>query len=196
MSLFVTRLRRLLPCALLATLGFLAFDSVLSPAVAQEWRVNKAKSSVSLQLTVDGQAIEAQFANYKFDIRFDPDEPEDSQITGMIDMTSLSTGDAQRDALLYSPEWLNGAVHPALRLASTAIKQVDDGNYQMQTDLTVKDVTKRIVVPLIVEDEGTSGKIRAQINTSRSAFGIGQGADDASDDLAITINLTATHLTN
>jgi polyisoprenoid-binding protein YceI len=194
MSLLVERSRQLWSRALISALTVLTLAAV-SPADAQEWQVNKARSSVSLQLVIGGETVEAQFAGYKFDIRFDPDEPSEGEITGTMDATSLSTGNPERDALLYSPEWLNGATFPVLKIAAASMKERDPGSYLMQADVTAKGVTKRLAVPLIVEDEGNSGKIHAEIRASRRAFGIGQ-ASEGPDELAIVIDLSATHLTN
>ena len=194
MSLLVERLRQVWFCALILAPTIL-ISSAISPADAQEWQVNKARSGVSLQLVARGEAVAAQFAGYKFDIRCDPDEPAEGEIAGTIDATSLQTGNPERDALLYSPEWLNGAAFPMLKIAAASIKEREPGSYLMQADVTAKGVTKRLAVPLTVEDEGTSGKIHAEIRASRLAFGIGQ-ASDGSDELAIIIDLTATHLSN
>jgi polyisoprenoid-binding protein YceI len=189
---FVSPSRWLLPCLSMLACSLLACAVPGGVASAQEWTVNKGKSSVSVQLSMDGQQVEGRFANYKTEILFDPEEPSDGKIAMVIDATSIRTGDPQRDAALFSPQWLNGSAYPDIRLSSRTIKDLDAGSYRMEADLTIRGVTKRVTVPLTVEDEGTSGKIQAELRTSQAAFGIG----GSGDEIALILDLTATHLTN
>ena len=188
MSRLVARLRQLLPSLLVPALLLFTPDG----ADAQEWSVNKAQSSVALQLSMDGQPVEARFGAYKFEISLDPEEAADGKIAGMIDASSLSTGDAARDAVLYGPDWLNAAAHPTIRLTSVRIREQEAPAYRLDADLTLRGVTKRVSAPLTVTDEGTAGKIYAELKVSPAAFGVGGGAGE----MRIVINLTATHLTN
>ena len=192
MSRFVSRLRRLLTCASVLAFSVLACAAGGSSASAQEWSVNKARSSVSIRLSMDGQPVEGRFSAYRMEILFDPEEPGDGKIAAAIDATSVRTGDSQRDAVLFSPEWLNGGAFPDIRLVSRRIKEMDAGRYRMEADLTIKGVTKRLVVPLTIEDAGTNGKIQAEVRASQAAFGIG----GAGDEVSLVFDLTATHLTN
>lgn len=195
MSCCVSRWRRLLPQICALVFSAIAWISAPSPATAQEWTVSKAKSSVSVQLFIGGQAVEGRFGNYKADIVFDPEEPADGEISITIDTASLRTGDAQRDAALFSPQWLNGGAYPNIRLTSRTIKELDAGSYRMEADLTIKGITKRIIVPLSVEDKGTDGKIQAEARASQAAFGLGT-AGGSNEDIAFTLDLSATNMTN
>jgi polyisoprenoid-binding protein YceI len=194
MSHSVARLRRLLPCALIVAVFAVVACAGGAPAAAQEWRVNKAKSSVTLQLSMDGQPVEGRFGTYKFEIRFDPEEPTDGEITALLDASSISTGDLARDAVLYGPEWLNASAFPTIRLSSASIREKTTPEYSLQADMTLRGVTKRIAVPLTIDDQGTAGKIYAEARLDPAAFGIRPNAGAA--DMLLVINLTATHLTN
>jgi polyisoprenoid-binding protein YceI len=191
---FVPRLRGLAPCVFVLILSALIWTAGASPAAAQEWKVDKRRSSVTVQLSMDGQPVEGRFGGYKAEILFDPEEPGDGAISIVIDAASLRTGDIQRDATLFSPQWLSGGAYPDIRLTSRTIKEIDAGNYRMEADLTIKGVTKRVAVPLTVEDEGTDGEIQAEARASQAAFGLGRA--EASDEITLVINLAATNLTN
>jgi polyisoprenoid-binding protein YceI len=195
MSCCVSRWRRLLPQISALACAAIAWIAGPSPATAQEWTVSKAKSSISVQLFVGGQAVEGRFGNYKANIVFDPEEPADGKISIIIDSASLRTGDPQRDAALFSPQWLNGSAYPDIRLTSRTIKELDAGSYRMEADLTIKGITKRIIVPLSVEDEGVDGKVQAEARASQAAFGLGTGSA-SNEDIAFTLDLSATNMTN
>jgi polyisoprenoid-binding protein YceI len=195
MSRFVARLRRLLPFFSILALAGLITGIGAGPAAAQEWRVNKAKSNILLQLSVDGQPVEGRFSYYKAEILFDPEEPEDAKISTIIDVSSLRTGAPGFDAMLTGPEWLNAGRSQAIRLNSVSIKEKDSPDYRMEADLTIRGVTKRVSVPLKLEDHGADSKIQAQIRFNPRAFGINPGGG-ASEEMQITLDLAATHLTN
>lgn len=195
MPRLVSRSRRL-PAFFLMTLLSCLGSASLSPAGAQEWKVNKAKSRVSLQLSMDGQPVEAQFGNFKIEMRFDPEDPAEGEITAILDAASLRTGDPARDAALTSSDWLNAAGHPAIRLTSLNIKETDSGRYRMDANLTVKGVTKRVAIPLAIDDEADAGNVQAQLRVSRSAFGIGPAGGGSDENVSIVLELAATHLTN
>jgi polyisoprenoid-binding protein YceI len=192
MSRLVARLRRLLPCFPVLALAGLVLGTGISTAEAQEWRVNKQKSNILLQLNVDGQPVEGRFSYYKAEVLFDPEEPEDAKISAVIDATSLRTGAPGFDAMLGGPEWLNTGTHNAIRLKSVSIKEKNSPAYRMEADLTIRGVTKRVTVPLKLEDLGADSKIQAEITFNPSAYGIRANAEE----VKIVFDLSATHLTN
>jgi polyisoprenoid-binding protein YceI len=81
--------------------------------------------------------------------------PEDRLATKLnvsIDMASIDTGDAGRDAHLHGNDFLDVAGFPTMTFASTSIAAKSDA-YVLKGDLTIKGVTKP--VSLDVEFEGT-----------------------------------------
>jgi polyisoprenoid-binding protein YceI len=196
MSRLVSRSGLLPAFFLMIVLACLGFGASLAPASAQEWKVNKAKSRVSLQLSMDGQPVEGQFGNFKIEMRFDPEEPGDGEITAILDAASLRTGDTARDAALASADWLNAASHPAIRFTSLTIKETDAGRYRMDANLTIKGVSKRVTIPLAIDEEADGGNVQAQLQVSRGAFGIGPAGGGRDENVSIVLDLAATHLTN
>ena len=195
MPRLVARMRRLMPCILIAVFTCLLVSGALSPASAQEWKVNKAKSRVTLATTIDGQPVEGRFSYYKPDITIDPEEPSYGKVAIAIDAASLQTGAPGFDAMLAGPDWLNAGAHPAIKLASVSIKEKDAPSYRMEADLTVRGVTKRISAPITIEDAGVDGVLRTEIRFNPRAFNVGP-ASAGTEEMVITVDLTATHLTN
>lgn len=192
----LTSVRRLVPHALVLALAGGLFGASALPASAQEWSVNKSKSQVTLQISMDGQPVEGRFAAYRFNIDFDPEEPGHGKIAAEIDATSLSTGEPARDATLYGPDWLNAGAFPVIRVSSVRIRGKTAPDFRMEADVTLKGITKRVAVPMTVDDAGDLGRIQAEIPVSPAAFGIGQGTAGGADGMVIAIDLAATHLTN
>ncbi|HZQ86666.1 MAG TPA: YceI family protein [Acidimicrobiales bacterium] len=81
------------------------------------------------------------------------EKPEDSSVVVTIDVPSVSTGDAQRDGHLLSPDFFDAETYPAITFRSTKVVPVKGGDWKVTGDLTVRDVTKPVV--LDVEFEGS-----------------------------------------
>jgi len=81
------------------------------------------------------------------------EKPEDSSVTVTIDVPSVTTGDAQRDGHLLSPDFFDAETYPAITFRSTKVEETKGGDWKVTGDLTVRDVTKPVV--LDVEFEGS-----------------------------------------
>ncbi len=64
-------------------------------------------------------------------------------IEGIVDASTITTFDADRDGHLQSPDFFDTAVHPELRFTSTSF-DVDGDELVVTGDLTVKGVTKAV----------------------------------------------------
>ncbi|MGQ0679335.1 MAG: YceI family protein [Actinomycetota bacterium] len=61
---------------------------------------------------------------------------------------SIDTGLALRDAHLRSPDFLDARRHPYLRFESTGLERAESGTYKLSGNLTIKAVTRPIVLDL------------------------------------------------
>ena len=72
-------------------------------------------------------------------------------MTAEIDLSSINTGQEQRDAHIKSADFFEVETYPTMTYRSTGIR-VEDGDYILDGDLTLKGVTKS--VPLHLELNG------------------------------------------
>lgn len=92
------------------------------------------------------------------------ERPEDSRVDVTIRAASIDTGDAQRDAHLRSPDFLDVERFPDVTFRSTSVRPAGAGDrYEVVGDLTIRDVTRPVT--LDVEFEGVAvdpwGALRA-----------------------------------
>jgi polyisoprenoid-binding protein YceI len=79
------------------------------------------------------------------------EDPAGSEVTAEIDLASINTGNEQRDAHIKSADFFEVETYPTMTYKSTGIR-VEDGEYVLDGDLTLKGVTKS--VPLRLELNG------------------------------------------
>jgi polyisoprenoid-binding protein YceI len=73
------------------------------------------------------------------------DDPLESEVEVVIDAASLSTGAADRDGHLKSADFFDVESYPEIRFVSTSVTP-DGSSWKLEGDLTIKDVTKSVVL--------------------------------------------------
>jgi polyisoprenoid-binding protein YceI len=79
------------------------------------------------------------------------ENPLASSVTAEIDLGSINTGNDQRDAHIRSADFFEVETYPTMTYKSTGVR-VEDGEYVLDGDLTLKGVTRS--VPLRLELNG------------------------------------------
>jgi len=106
------------------------------------------------------------------------ERPEDSRVEVLIEAASIDTRDATRDEHLRSADFLDVEHYPEIKFTSTSLRPGDIGHWDMTGDLTVRDVTRQVL--LDVEFSGATvdpwGNLRSGFEAStridRDQFGI------------------------
>ncbi len=80
--------------------------------------------------------------------------PEDSSVDVSIAVASLNSGEAARDEHLRSADFFDAETYPTIAFKSTSVEHAGGENWKMTGDLTVRDVTRPVV--LDVEFEGAT----------------------------------------
>jgi polyisoprenoid-binding protein YceI len=78
-----------------------------------------------------------------------------AKVSFSADINSISTGQEQRDGHLKSGDFFDAENFPKLTFASTSMVKVEDENYTITGDLTIKGTTKEVI--LKAEFGGTMG---------------------------------------
>ncbi len=78
--------------------------------------------------------------------------PEQSSVEVDVDVASVESADQRRDDHLRSPDFFHVENHPKMTFRSSKVERAGDGEWDVTGDLTIRDVTKPVV--LRVEFEG------------------------------------------
>ena len=92
----------------------------------------------------------------KFDVALDLDDqdPTRAAVEVTVDVASLTTNEARRDAHLKSPDFFDAETYPTITFRGTRIEQVGAGEYKLIGDLTVKDQTRPVALTVTEEGRG------------------------------------------
>ena len=81
-------------------------------AAASEWSVKPEASQIAFEATGGGYTTKGTFGQYRAEIEFDPDAPEQTAVRVLLNMNSAATGTADADEALKSAEFFNPAQFP------------------------------------------------------------------------------------
>jgi len=102
--------------------------------------------------------VRGSFRKIEGTLDFDPANPAAGSVEAVIDVASMdSTGVEQRDQHLLSADFLDVEKYPTITFKSTRV-EVKGNNTEAKVygDLTVKDVTKEVVLDVEFHGEGTT----------------------------------------
>ena len=130
------------------------------------------------------------------------ESPFDSSVTATIDLSSIDTGNPDRDAHIRSADFFDVDTHKTMTYRSTGVRLDDDG-YVLDGELTLKGVTRPISLRLDLggfgQDPygGTRAGFTATGEIKRSDFGVDfnavleTGGVVVADKVAIALEIEA-----
>lgn len=109
------------------------------------WNVDNAHSSIhfAVKHMVISQS-KGHFSNYKLSVNSSAADFSDAQIELDIDVNSISTGMNDRDNHLRSADFFDVAKYPSIVFKSTSFTKINEEDYVLKGNITIKDVTKEI----------------------------------------------------
>ena len=152
---------------------------IASPLTAQTtWKADKVHSSVNFTVThMVISEVNGQFKDFDATLTAAKPDFSDAQITATIKTASINTDNDQRDTHLRSDDFLNAEKYPAMTFTSTKIEKTGDGTFAITGDLTIRDITKPVVLDTkftgqVVTPWGvTAAGFKATTTIDRTEFG-------------------------
>lgn len=159
---------------------------------AQELTQNVDKTVVSFKIKNMGFAVKGRFKKVNISSNFNANDLDNSFINSTILVNSIDTGNKKRDKHLINKDFFEASAYKKIQLTSSKIKKISTGNYQLTGKLTVKKVTKEIVVPLQVIETSSSVTVKSSFSINRLDYGVGKSSWTMSDIVKIQLVYTAT----
>jgi polyisoprenoid-binding protein YceI len=92
--------------------------------------------------------VDGFFRNFEAIASSSTNDFSDLEVELHIDMDSVDTNDGQRDAHLKSGDFFESEKFPVMTFKSTRLEPIANGNYKMHGDLTIKGITKTVVLDM------------------------------------------------
>lgn len=145
----------------------------LTPGI---WNIDPVHSEVTFAIRHLMSKVRGSFTDFSGAIEI-ADEVSASTVTAEIELTSIDTRNAERDAHVRSAQILDIENHPVMTFATTGV-HAEGADYVVDGELTIKKVTRPIRLHLefngVAEDPwgGTRAGFTATATLSRKDFGI------------------------
>lgn len=146
-----------------------------SAASATDYVVDPAQSRLQFTASAQGEAFTGSFADFSARITFDPAHPESAQFEVRVELTSVDTGNGERDETLRSDDFFAVARSPQATWRATGAVVLADGRYRADGALTLRGVTH--VVPLTFQWLPVAGgaELDGAASIDRLDFDVGAG---------------------
>ncbi len=135
--------------------------------LAKEWRLDTTHSNFFFDIKHIYATVRGKFDNFAGTVVFIPDKPELSRFDFTIKANSVNTNVEQRDAHLQSADFFNVEKYPFITFKSTKVSHTAGNNYIVEGILTIKDVSKKVVLPFIYH-----GQRENPLNTAEIVAGL------------------------
>ena len=110
------------------------------------WNIDSSHSGVHFSVRhMVVSKVRGRFAKYRGTVHLDDDLTK-SRVEVVIDAASIDTAASDRDTHLRSADFFDVERFPSLTFRSTRIERIDDQTFRLFGDLTIRDVTREVVL--------------------------------------------------
>jgi polyisoprenoid-binding protein YceI len=128
---------------------------------------------------------------------YDAAKPEASSVQVTLPLAGLDALVPDLTEHLRSPDFFDAEKYPAITFRSTKVEAAGEGKLKVTGDLTIRDVTKPVVLDVTLNKagEGRNGQPKigfdATTSISRSEFGVARFVPNVSDRIELRISTEA-----
>lgn len=144
---------------------------------AGTWTIDPAHTEIGFTVRHLMSKVRGKFDTFEGTVVTSEDVTA-SSVEVSVDLSSINTGTADRDAHLRTADFFEVDTYPSMTFKSTGVKQESDDEFVLTGDLTIKGVTKAIELEVEFLGEGgdpwggTRVGVEAKAEISRKEFGI------------------------
>lgn len=166
----------------------------------QSWQVIMDKSRLGFKAKYGGTEFDGRFKKFTAEILFDPETPETGSFDVDIDVTSVTTFNAERDYTIGDQDWFYFSKYSLSKYLTTSIKAIGENQFVALGTLDLKGRQKDVELRFSwneypngdVKVEGQA-RMLAEADINRVDFGIGAGSWEKDDtvgfEILVKINL-------
>jgi len=146
-------------------------------------QIRKEDSHIGFSITKWGVfKEEGRFRDFDGTIEFNPLNVEATKFQVVINCSSIDSRDEGRDRSLRSEDFFHVTRYPTMKFTSLNVKAKNRDTLLVEGDLTIRDVTKRITMPVRIAGVsriggklGTLVGFESEFVVNREDFHVGEG---------------------
>jgi len=143
------------------------------------WKIDTSHTTIEFGVKhMMVTTVRGRFTKFDGVITEDPHNLLNSKVEGWVDLASIDTHDAKRDAHLRSADFFDVEKYPRLTFVSKRIEKTGKEQYKVTGDLTIRGVTREIAFDVTNEGRyknpwgGTVWGLTADASLNRKDFGL------------------------
>ncbi|WP_026944480.1 YceI family protein [Helicobacter rodentium] len=161
------------------------------PALAAPYALDSANSKVDFSVShLKLTQVDGKFNKFSATIDYDSASQSLKVLEGVVDIASVDTANAKRDAHLQAEDMFDAKKYPNMTFKMTKFEAG-----KIYGDLTIRSTTKPIVLDATIQPNGKALDINATTKILRSDFDITWGNifkdNSVGDEVKITLSLKA-----
>ncbi len=168
-----------------AILVIICFSFSVAPL---NWKIDPNNAITFKVKYMFGQTCNGRIGGLQGTIDFDTIKPEQSVFDVTLDVPTLKTGNAKRDAHLQKEEYFNAAEFPQIKFKSTHVDKTVAG-YTVTGALTIKAITKQISIPFKFISNRIKGRFEGAFEINRLDYGVGKKTAFLKNNISIRLSI-------
>lgn len=166
-----------------------------------DWTIDKAHTSIRFGVThMVISEVDGEFRTFSGKVTSSKDDFTDAQVEFTLDVDSINTDNPNRDNHLKGDDFFNAEKYPHITFKSTSVKKLEGNKYELEGDLTIRDVTKKVKFDVVyngtVTDTrgGTHAGFKATTSINRFDYNLKwnsmmDSGPVVGKDVTITVNI-------
>ena len=180
--------RRISGSLLVAALVLLA-----SNAVARDWQVDQAKSSLTFKCSYQSEAFDGKFGKFTATIAYDEADPASAKFDVSVDLASVDTQNSDRDDALAGADFFDSKKTPQAHFVTQSFAKTAD-DVEAKGTLTIRGQTRPVTLKVHFAASGNGATLDVDTTLKRLDFGLGVSSDwnDIGKDVPVHGHLVLT----
>lgn len=141
-----------------------------SPEFTGAWDIDPAHTRIGFSTRhAMVSRVRGAFNDVQGYVELNAQDPSASQVEIRVQMASIDTRNTQRDDHLRSSDFFDVETYPEMLFSSTGIDEVEEDNFIVIGELTVRGITRPLTIPLelIGVERDPTGALRAGLEGTR-----------------------------
>lgn len=155
--------------------------------VVNAQQYSTSSSRVDFKIKNAGFNVNGAFDSLYIKLDLKKERWDKASLSGKVYAASIKTGIGIRDKHLKNEDYFEVDKYPWIEMKSLALKKTKNGELQGQFLLTIKNISKEVMVPFSYVKRNDKITMNGQFNINRLEFNLGETSLVLSDDVNIEI---------